>query len=54
MTGEELRAAGAAVQALFARVPDGAAPVPTLGTDVVGVAAHMTAPSRGSARACEG
>ena len=51
MTGDDLRSAGAAVQQLFARVPDGAAAVPTLGTDVV---AHIMAPSRGSARACEG
>ena len=42
MTGDDLRAAGAAVQELFARVPDGAASVPTLGTDAVGVAAHIT------------
>ena len=42
MTGDDLRAAGAAVQELFARVPDGAVPVPTLGTDAVGVAAHIT------------
>ncbi|MGY1857957.1 hypothetical protein [Modestobacter sp. SYSU DS0290] len=42
MTGDDLRAAGAAVGELFTRVPDGAAPVPTLGTDVVGVAAHIT------------
>ncbi|TWH72038.1 hypothetical protein [Modestobacter roseus] len=54
MTGDDLRSAGVAVRDLFARVPDGAAPVPTLGTDVVGVAAHILAPSRGSARACEG
>nr|WP_211662195.1 hypothetical protein [Modestobacter muralis] len=37
-----MRAAGVAVQELFARVPDGAASVPTLGTDVIGVAAHVT------------
>ena len=42
MTGDDLRAAGAAVQELFTRVPDGAASVPTLGTDAVGVAAHIT------------
>jgi len=42
VTGDDLRAAGAAVQELFVRVPDGAASVPTLGTDVVGVAAHIT------------
>jgi hypothetical protein len=42
VTGDDLRAAGAAVQELFARVPDGAVPVPTLGTDAVGVAAHIT------------
>ena len=42
MTGDDLRAAAAAVQELFARVPDGAAAVPLLGTDVVGVAAHIT------------
>ena len=42
MTGDDLRAAGTAVQELFARVPDGTAPVPTLGTDVIGVAAHIT------------
>ena len=54
MTGDDLRAAGAAVQSLFAREPDGAASVPTLGTDVIGVATHLVAPSRGSARACEG
>ncbi|MFQ1000758.1 hypothetical protein [Modestobacter sp. SSW1-42] len=42
MNGDDLRAAGAAVQELFTRVPDGAASVPTLGTDVVGVATHIT------------
>jgi hypothetical protein len=42
VTGDDLRAAGAAVQALFARQPDGAASVPTLGTDVIGVATHLT------------
>ena len=42
MTGEDLRAAGAAVHELFGRVPDGAAAVPSLGTDAVGVAAHIT------------
>jgi len=42
VTGDDLRAAGAAVQELFARVSDGAAAVPTLGTDVIGVAAHIT------------
>jgi hypothetical protein len=40
--GDELRASGAAVQELFARVPDGGAAVPLLGTDVAGVAAHIT------------
>jgi hypothetical protein len=40
--GDDLRAAGTAVQELFARVPDGGAAVPLLGTDVVGVAAHIT------------
>ena len=53
MTGDELRSAGAAVQELLARVPDGSAGVPLLATDVTGVA-HHPAPSRGSARACEG
>ncbi|MCZ2836977.1 hypothetical protein [Modestobacter sp. VKM Ac-2985] len=42
MTGDDLRAAVTAVQQVFARVPDGAAAVPTLGTDVIGVAAHIT------------
>ena len=42
MTGEDLRAAGAAVQQLFTRVPDGAASVPSLGTDVIGVATDIT------------
>ena len=42
VTGDDLRAAGAAVQELLAQVPDGAASVPALGTDVVGVAAHIT------------
>lgn len=42
MIGDDLRAAGTAVQELFARVPDGGAAVPLLGTDVVGVAAHIT------------
>jgi hypothetical protein len=40
--GEELRAAGAVAQELFARVPDGTAGVPLLGTDVAGVGAHIT------------
>jgi hypothetical protein len=42
VTGEDLRAAAAAVGELFARVPDGAAAVPMLGTDVTGVAHHVT------------
>jgi hypothetical protein len=42
VTGDELRSAGAVVQELFARVPDGAAAVSLLGTDVAGVAAHIT------------
>ena len=42
MTGADLRTASAAVQELFARVPDGAAAVPLLATDVLGVAAHIT------------
>ena len=42
MTGDELRAAAVAVRGLFDRVPDGAAAVPLLGTDVTGVAAHIT------------
>jgi hypothetical protein len=42
MTGDDLRAASAAVQELLARVPDGAAAVPLLATDVTGVAAHVT------------
>ena len=54
MTGDDLRAAGAAVQDLLARTPDGTASVPSLGTDVIGVATHITAPFRGSARAREG
>jgi hypothetical protein len=44
VTGDELRAAEAAVRELFAQVPDGSMAVPLLGS----------APSRGSARACEG
>src|SRR3954454_5576026 len=42
MTGEDLRAAAVAARELFAGVPDGAAAVPLLGTDVTGVAAHIT------------
>ena len=42
MTGDDLRAAGAEVQQLLARVPDGRAAVPLLATDVTGVAAHIT------------
>jgi hypothetical protein len=42
VTGDQLRAADAAVRELFDRVPDGAAAVPLLGTDVTGVAAHIT------------
>jgi hypothetical protein len=40
--GDDLRAVRIAVQELFAQVPDGGAAVPLLGTDVVGVAAHIT------------
>jgi hypothetical protein len=42
VTGDELRTAAAAVAELFGRVPDGAAAVPLLATDVVGVATHIT------------
>jgi hypothetical protein len=42
VTGDDLRAARAAVSELLARVPDGAAAIPSLGTDVTGVAAHIT------------
>src|SRR3954463_10246548 len=42
MTGEDLRAAGVAARELFAGVPDGSAAVPLLGTDITGVAAHIT------------
>jgi hypothetical protein len=42
VTGDDLRAATAAVQELFAQVPDGGAAVPLLATDVTGVAHHIT------------
>jgi hypothetical protein len=42
MTGDDLRAADAAVQELLSRVPDGGAAVPLLATDVTGVAHHVT------------
>ena len=42
MTGDELRAADAAVQQLLAQVSDGGAAVPLLATDVTGVANHVT------------
>ena len=42
MTGDDLRAAARTAAELFGRLPDGAAPVPLLGTDVGGVAAHIT------------
>jgi hypothetical protein len=42
VTGDELRAAASTIRELFAQVPDGSAAVPLLGTDVTGVAAHIT------------
>ena len=42
MTGDDVRAARGVVLELFDRVPDGAAAVPLLATDVVGVALHVT------------
>ena len=41
MTGDDIRAAAAAARELFDRVPDPAARVPIVDTDVVGVAAHI-------------
>ena len=42
MTGDDLRAAATAARELLARLPDGAAAVPLVGTDVAGVAHHVT------------
>jgi hypothetical protein len=42
VTGDDVRRAAAAAAELFARVPDPTARVPTVDTDVAGVAAHIT------------
>jgi hypothetical protein len=42
VTGDDVRRASAAAAELFERVPDPAAPVPTMDADVARVAAHIT------------